>query len=219
MAKLAILADHLLRHDGAFLTNSDFRRYRHDLGRLLIACAAFGANYAEAAYYARPSDPIHIGIVQVLDDFAQSTRYYNLDFLSGAVCGNDPISAWWKFVGEPIIERHLSVAAAARIVAKADAIQRNHGQCSDVFHHDESGKQIRDLCELAIRSEQTAYVQRYGRMYVLQIVRCLGAILTGQSRQCEARGLNAFYGLYETTAPLLQPDSYLLSRKTVYNRT
>jgi len=218
MAKLAIVADHLLTHDGAFLTDAELRGYNHNLGRLLTACEAFGPNYAEAPYDARPNDPIHVAIVQVLSDFAQTTRYFNLNFLSGTVRGNDPIPAWWNSVGEAIIERHVSIAAAARIDAKVDAFQRIYGQHADVFHHDEGGNQIRDFRALALRSEQTAYVQRYGRMYVLQIVRWLGAILTGESRQCEERGFLAFRGLYETTMPLLQPDKYLLSRKTVYER-
>lgn len=134
LAKLAIIGDYLLGHDGAFPTDANLRPFGHDLDRLLIRCQEFGQRYADPPYDNRPVQPIHQVIIRVLNDFARTTRYYNLDFLSGAVQGNDPVSVWWNSVATLIIENHINAAVEARI--ETEARVRNHafGRYAAVFH-------------------------------------------------------------------------------------
>ena len=215
MAKLAIVGDYMLKHDGKFPSNGDLKRFGHNLKSALDKCATFSASYAEAPYTERPNDPIHYAVVRVLGEFASCSRYYNVNFLSGARGGDEPVATWWEDVVGPILQRHLAPSAKARIEAKADQFQQDFGPLVTVVQHEEDESEIRDVHAWVRSYEATRLAQRYGRLYVLQIVRWLAAILTGQSRKCMERGFDAFFYLHETTGLLLQNDQYFKTRKSI----
>jgi hypothetical protein len=175
MGKLIFLADHAIRNDGAFPTNKELKKFHHKLTPLLKECEAIGARFSQNRdYMIRPSDAIHRGIEEVLHRFATNLRYYNLDHLDGAAQGQqDPVALWWEKVATPICDRHYSQRQREKDKADAVAIQNTVGGITFVFHSTETGEPIQDVHTLFARSRATCVVQKYGRLYTLQIVRWL----------------------------------------------
>lgn len=217
LGKLIIITDHAINNSGGFPTNSDLRRIGHDLLKILPRCEAIG-NIADPkrAYAPRPVDPIHQGIEQTLSEFASKTRYYNLNHITG-VAGQqtDPIAMWWQMVGMPICERHYSDRERKKDTANALVVDQMLGDNSIVIHHGEDGTEINNVGDLVARAGATTIVQKYGRLYTLQIVRWLASILSELSRVgAYQKQIEALLGLNEPFVIFGNDDKYLRNRKT-----
>ena len=218
LAKLIIVADHAITHGGQFPDDKTLRKFGHALTALLDACEPIIEKYAsKAPDVKRPREPIHEGIVLTLDEFATLSRYYNLDLLVGGKASQlpEPIGAWWHRVGLPILKRHYSEKARQKDQAQAAALQAIIGGRAAVLHHSEEGDFIGSVEALSARAGATHVVQRYGRLYSLQIVRWLAE---GISRIAHAgaygQNLDALMGLDEPFVLFLNEDHYFRSRKT-----
>ena len=217
LGKLIIVCDHSINHSGDFPTNRYLRDISHNLSALLPVCESIGAKLGrKGAYAARPADRIHQGIERTLAEFAKGLRYYNLDFITGTAGDQlDPISMWWKDVGMPICERHYSARQREKDAAKAEFLNALLKEVVIVRHHAEDGSEISDFRSFAGRAGATAVVQKYGRLYVLQIARWLGSILSHLSHlgAYEMR-LEPLLGLNEPFILFFNEDKYLRDRKT-----
>ena len=223
MGKLIFLADHAIRSDGAFPTDHDLRKIGHDLDSLLTTCETIGTGLSQNQdYMARPSDAIHRGIEDVLSLFATKLRYYNLNHLAGPVQGQqDPVALWWEKVATPIIERHYSQRQRENEEAGAVAIENILGEISTVIHSTEAGESIRDVHTFFARGRATRVVQKYSRLYTLQIVRWLASIMFELSHHgAYEQRIQALLGLHEPFTIFLNEDRYLRDRRTwsVYRR-
>jgi hypothetical protein len=223
MGKLIFLADHAIRSDGAFPTDQDLRTIGHDLASLLATCEAIGAGlHQNRDYMARPSDAIHRGIEEVLSLFATKLRYYNLNHVAGAAQGQqDPVALWWEKVATSICDRHYSQRQREKDKADAVAIETIVGDITFVIHSTETGEPIQDVHTLFTRSMATRVVQKYGRLYTLQIVRWLASMMFDLSYwgAYEYR-IEPLLGLDEPFTIFLNKDYYLRDRKTwsIYSR-
>jgi hypothetical protein len=223
MGKLIFLADHAIRSAGAFPTNQQLKEFYHNLDSLLDKCEAIGASLDQnQAYMARPSDAIHRGIEEVLSLFAMRLRYYNLNYLAGAAhTQQDPVALWWEKVATPICARHYSQRQRERDEADAVAMENILGGISLVIHETEAGEPIQDVHTFFARGRVTRVVQKYGRLYTLQIVRWLAAIIFELSyRGAYAYRIQPLRGLDESFTIFLNKDRYLRDRRTwsIYSR-
>src|SRR5258708_12878103 len=105
--KLVVIGDYAIGHGGQFPDNN-FLKYTisHDLALLLDRCEVVSETRQPAGEYSkRPNGGVHQGIIQTLSEFGTLTRYYNLDFLAGGKAAKmpEPVGAWWKRGGEPIL--------------------------------------------------------------------------------------------------------------------
>lgn len=217
MGKLVFLVDHAIRSGGAFPTDQDLRKIGHDLVSLLAKCEAIGASLSQHRdYMARPSDAIHQGIEDVLSLFATKLRYYNLNHLAGAAQGQqDPVVLWWEKVATPIYNRHYSQRQREKDAADAVDVENMLGDMSFVLHSTEAGEPIRDVHTHFSHSRVTRVVQKYGRLYTLQIVRWLASILFDLShRGAYEQRIQALLGLEEPFTIFLNADKYLRDRRT-----
>jgi hypothetical protein len=176
-----------MAHRGQFPDNDFLKnKFHHDLGVLLNHCEAVSAARRSTREYSkRPSHAVHQGIIQTLNEFGKLTRYYNLDSLTGgkAAVSLEPVGAWWKRVGEPILSKHYT--ARQRTIddtnaANLDELMREH---VIVRHHSETGDAMNDVATVARRASETRVVQRYGRLYVLQIVRWLSYLISDLAQE------------------------------------
>lgn len=217
MGKLIFLADHAMRSKGAFPTDQDLRKIGHDLASLLAKCEAIGAGLSQHRdYMARPSDAIHRGIEDVLSLFATKLRYYNLNHLAGATQGQqDPVALWWEKVATPICHRHYSQRQREKDEANAVTTENILGDISFVIHSTEAGEPIRDVYTHFSQGRATRVVQKYGRLYTLQIVRWLASIIVALSvpKAYEQR-IEALLGLDEPFTIFLNTDKCLRDRRT-----
>ena len=89
------------------------------------------------------------------------------------------------------------------------------GDCSAVLHHLEDGTELNSASELFGRAGATAVVQKYGRLYTLQIVRWLASILFELSH-CGAyeKRIESLLGLHEPFVMFGNDDRFLRRRRT-----
>lgn len=216
LAKLVLIADHAITHDGAWMSDAALRKIGHDIDALLRACEPIGqAHAAQEEWGARPASPIHAAIVAHLNDFAQGTRYYNLDSLSGgkAARQTEPIQRWWAEVATPILAQHRGRKRVGRLEAAAVASPMEGA--SFVLHHGEAGQPIQSAAAMAQHAQSTAAVQRHGRLPVMQIIRWLATILGAVAREgAYRRGIDALLALPEPFMLFRNDDAYLLGRKS-----
>lgn len=178
LGKLIVVADHAVNSNGSFPTNDYLKQISHDLRKLLPKCELIGETTdASRRWASRPADPIHKGIEETLSEFSIRLRYYNLDYITRAAGQQlDPIAMWWKKVAEPICELHYSERKRMNDAAKAGVIAETLAKYSIIRQYREDGTELADF-DFFSRPSATAVVQKYGRLYTLQIVRWLAAIL------------------------------------------
>lgn len=218
LAKLILVAARAIENNGAWLTDQELRRIGHDISALLNACEPISATYlAGREPGTRPDGAIHRGIVTMLSEFARTTRYYNLASLSGAGAAQmrEPIEAWWENVGQLILDRHYSVAQQAKDDAQATLMESLLSDVTMVLHHDEASRRVSTIKAMMARAGATRIVQRYGRLYVMQLIRWLSTIISELSHKgaYELR-IEALLGLDEPFRIFRNEDRYLIGRKT-----
>lgn len=211
IGKLIILADYAIK-SGTFPKDQNLRKIGHDLKLILDKCEAIGACLSQSQKnMKRPSDPIHKGIEEVLSLFAKTLRYYNLDYLAGSTEGQqDPTALWWKKVAIPICSRHYSQRQREKDGIEAAFFENELSDHSFVLYSPEAGTPIKDISTLILQGKLTKIVQKYGRLYTLQIVRWLTLIISHlpYDKVESLSGLNEPFQIFHTE------DKYLRDRKT-----
>jgi hypothetical protein len=217
LAKLVLVADHAIENNGAWLTDQALKSIGHDISALLDACEPIAAKRMPCdKWAARPSLPVHSAIVTRLSEFARLTRYYNLASLSNgkAARSSEPVEAWWRDVGKLILDRHYSAKQKAKHQAQSAKTSALLSPAI-VLHHDEANKAITTVEQLMIRAGATRIVQRYGRLYVMQLIRWLSTITHELSRKgADQLRIEALFGLDEPFHVFCNEDRYLLGRET-----
>ena len=218
LAKLILVADHAIENDGAWLTDQALRTIGHDIVALLNACDPISQKYAASEQWCqRPASPIHIAIVVRLSEFAKLTRYYNLASLSGGKAAQliEPIAGWWNEVGKPILDHHYSANQRAKDEAQAALMGSLMDGFATVLHHNEAGQSMTSIEAMMTRAGSTRVVQRYGRLYVMQLIRWLSTTISEISHKAAyERRIEALLGLNEPFRIFYNEDRYLLGRKT-----
>ncbi len=215
--KLAFVADYAMQNGGTFPSNKSLMKLGHDLVSLIPICEAAGARVDPGrSFAAKPSDPIHNAIIEVLSDFAETTRYYNLNYLDGSVGHSvDPIAEWWRKVGQPIVARHYKPSQRAKDDATGQTLEMILGDAATVFHGDEAGQPIGTMSGLVRRAGETRVVQRWGQFYVLQIARWLGSLIDALgTKGAYGQRIHPLLGLTDAFDAFVNDDAYLPSRRT-----
>src|ERR1700730_244824 len=82
LAKLILVADHMLSHSGLFPNDDQLKKIGHDISELFDRCEAISTKQRAGKDYSdRPCNPTHQGIVITLTEFGRLSRYYNLDLI------------------------------------------------------------------------------------------------------------------------------------------
>ena len=216
VGKLIYIADFAMANAGRFPTDDDLRKIGHDVESLIKECEAVASKLdANRLFATKPNDQIHDAIVRVLSEFGKRTRYYNLRYLAGAAGGiDDPIAMWWSVVAQPILAKHYTLKKRSRDIARAGSLESVLGPISTVMHSDEMGNPINSIADLFGRAEATRVVQKYGRLYVLQIVRWLGSMVNTLALSGYHRDTPFLLGLDDAFDVFMNDDAYLRDRKT-----
>jgi hypothetical protein len=218
LGKLILVADHAIRNDGNWLTDKELRGNGHDVAALLEACEPIARlHVSEHKFGTRPNTPIHESIIKILTEFGKTTRYYNLSSLNHSATRNmrEPIEAWWQDVGRVILQYHYTAAQQKKDKLRAEIFGALMADFSRVIHHDEAGNLIGDIKTLMTHAGATAIVQRYGRLYVMQLIRWLATILAELSfKGAYKHRIEALLGLEERFRIFGNDDKYLRGRKT-----
>lgn len=220
--KIVYIANYVRTNQGRYPTNKELKAIGHDLARLFSTLSGFPSKSVYGGTLEFPDTAIHGEIVRVLSDFAQSARYYNLDFLSQQLQAQyfDPIQDWYMSVGRPILERHYSTRRADLGGEKAHSLSESLEGVSMIVSSKIDTTAIDDYFSLLLERNDDAYIQRWGRVYTLQIARWLTNLIYG----CTANfphgvDLEPFFGIEEPFAIFLNDDKYFREKKvwTIYN--
>ena len=218
LAKLIILADHSIGNSGHFPANTDLKKVGHDIDTILNVCQTISTKYKlDTKYATRPNDPIHCGIVTTLAEFARWTRYYNLDLITSGMATqlSEPVGAWWRRVGKPILSLHYPVHQQEIDASRSRAMAAAMHCATFVLHHTEEGDPIDDVEVLMMHNSATRVIQRYGRLYTLQIVRWMSLLISELSHVgAYVKRIEPLLGLDERFAMFINNDKYLRDRKT-----
>lgn len=207
--KLIFLADYAIAKDGSLPTNKELKSFCHNIFSLLSKCETIGIGFMPEREYAdRPRDPIHEGIIEVLSLFGMQSRYYNLNYLTGAAADQrDPVALWWEKVALPICERHYTKRHRAKDDANVAMAELVFGDRAFVHHTSEDGDPIRDIRTFFGRAGATKVAQQYGQLYVLQIVRWLSSLLYELAHEAAyKRRIATFLGSHEPFVMFMNED-------------
>lgn len=218
LMKLIIIADHAIGHSGAYPTNAYLKNnYGHDLGKLKKRCTELVHKHrTDQEYSDEPNTEIHKNIIRILSEFAHSSRYYNLNYITQNTSQTpEPIQAWWERVGIPILNHHYTATQRRKDQASATLMEKLIGNNSHIFHFAEDGKPITNIETLMTQGAATKVVQKYGWLYSLQIVRWLSYLLADLSfKGAYKNRLQPLLGLDEPFAIFRNDDPMLKNRKT-----
>lgn len=217
MGKLIFLAAHAIQHRGIFPSDQDLRAIGHDIASLLSKCEEIGAKLEQdRPFKERPANSIHRAIEEVLSLFARKLRYYNLNYLAGSSAGqDDPIALWWQKVAVLICDKHYSMRQRKVDDRNGQLLDQRFADNTFCFHTGEDGNSINSLQLMYTRGRATQVVQKYGRLYVLQIARWLASILFELAHQgAYVHRIKPLLGIEEPFAIFHNEDNYLKERKT-----
>ncbi|WP_428674880.1 hypothetical protein [Reyranella sp.] len=214
LLKIIVIIDYAVRHSGALMPERMLRKYGHDIGLLFADARLARARTASRSdIFDLPANGIEADIIRFLTKFSKSTRYYNLDYLSGvAVTVDDPIREWFDSIGSRIFEAHYKPSDQRRDRARAEIVDALIGSHSAVFHTAEDGSALTTVSSASFRTAQNKVLQKYGTFYCAKIARYLYILLHDLEKPGHQVGLDVA-GLHELFFIFLE-DRYLLSRKT-----
>jgi hypothetical protein len=216
-AKLSIVVDYALDHAGMFPSNQELKNCGHDIKTLLDRAAEISHRRRAGKEFADlPSTPIHKGIIETLTEFAQVARYYNLDLLRGrSRASGDPLAVWIARVGKPILEKHYSQKQRGRDRQKARKLEDDMSRVvSFIHHHREDGVPLESFESAALHSSETEVIQKYGRLYTLQIIRFLAFLLSDVGKIARRNSVEKLPYFNDFFLIFINQDAVFKSRRT-----
>ena len=217
--KLIYIADYAIDNAGEFPSNDILKHsIGHDLDQLFTHVETISSKRRKGKDFSeRPRTDIHNGIVQTLTEFARSTRYYNLDFVTGgktAQNSQDPMTAWNERVIEPIVRKHCTPA-------RRKTIDKNAGIVSSMLPNatvrfvGEAGNVMESVYAASQRAGETEIITKWVPLYVLQLARWLTFLIDDLAQKgAYVCRIGALLGVGEHFAIFMNEDSYLKGRRT-----
>ncbi|HET6400683.1 MAG TPA: hypothetical protein VFH95_04710 [Candidatus Kapabacteria bacterium] len=223
-AKLALIIDHALMHNGEFPSFQEVKDWGHGLKNLLQKVddlsirRAIGKQLKRNEIWARlPQTQIHKNMIDVLDEFATNiTRYYNIDFVTGltrAQSIDSPSAAWYNLVTSEILKTHYSGKQRNRDEQTATLFVEPFGSLAYIMSFSEHGDEI-TAKQAAIALAHSKFAAPFARLYLLQIMRFLTMVMNDLNHQAykdqneNIPDLGDFYGMFNNK------DKYLKRWKT-----
>jgi hypothetical protein len=220
VGKLIYVADYAIDHRGEFPSNEILKKQIvHDLKELFAHAETISAKRRNGQEYAdMPNSDIHLGIIQTLTEFARKTRYYNLDFVTGAKHAKqagDPMFLWNERVTQPIIEKHCTAARRQKVDRNAEIIAAMLKDKAFVHFTDEAEGTMDTVYAASRRTGETEVARKWAPFYILQLARWLSYLLSDLSKEgAYSHRIEALLGLDEHFVIFRNDDSLLKSRKS-----
>lgn len=219
LAKLILVADHALKHDGALPPKQIVKAYGHDIEKLMVKVEDVREDNGVTTRYPKPNDDIARAAMACLTYFADASkgRYANFEFIGNPSFdpANEPVNKWWREVVQLIFQKHYyGTDREKEVKHNAREINLMIGEFTDVFHTDETGQGMYDVRTASERTGQTKWAQIYGRYYTLVNVRWLSDVFSKlTSKAVTSKKIHALFGHSEFFNTFTVEDVYLYERK------
>lgn len=216
IGKLCLMVDHYIETSGSF---PNFNYLKNEIGHKLTLLyersqAVVTRRSISLKFLQTLSDPVHLAIVQVLNDFAEGDRYSNINLLVGSRRTADPVARWFNEVDLPLYSIRVSERKKQTIARNATAVARFMGSHSSVLHTLETGTEITDLEEASHQTGIFEAVAPYRQLYVLQIVRYWVELLSELEHRAHGLGSEDIPFFGELFGAFYNADTYIRRRKT-----
>lgn len=142
--------------------NGELKKYGHDIEKLYVKVLTEidpEDNFIK-------EDNLYSSILQFISEFAKSSRYYNLDSLSGSDKGNDPLYQW-SLIQKEVVKRHCM---PIQLSLEEKFLVEVMGANSHVIHTTESDKEIDNFLDFYSQGKNLDQVQGYSVFYVYKII-------------------------------------------------
>lgn len=218
-AKLAIIIDYYIANNRTFPTNQILKNeYGHDLEALLEKTDQIAESRTHNGKPNRlPHTPIHKSIIKTLSEFADKSRYYNLDYLTrrnAAAQSDDPLRVWFENVIVPILNHHYTKHQKDKHINNARIIDGMLNDFALVRFHAEDGSALDTAFNASLQTAQTEFAKPFSRMYVMQIMRFLSFLLSDLSHDAMKKGFEDIPYLSDFFRIFFNDDKYFKNRKT-----
>ncbi|MEH0417272.1 hypothetical protein [Streptomyces sp. B21-083] len=207
--KLTVLLDALVT-DGKFPSDQQLKNaYGHDLNKLLRAVREIRAKHEPSDFrWKLPHPDIIDDAVKFLAEFARTTRYYNLDVLSGKAPSLDPVARWFQAVGKPLLEMRPA-RQTLRNADKASTVGKLLEGKIIIRSITEDGTPVNSAEEAAIAEHNSEHVAKEGTFlctalarYVIEVLRHRGYAARGAGHAIPEFG--DFFALFNNDDALLK---------------
>lgn len=149
--------------------NGELKSYGHNIEKLYLKVVKEIDNTDNFIN----EDDLYSLILKFLSEFARSSRYYNLDSLSGTHSTNDPLHQW-KEVQKEIIKRHCE---PINISPEEMFLIKQMSSFSSVIHTDESDAPVDNFFDFYMQGKNLDKVQGYSVFYIFKLISHLAAQL------------------------------------------
>lgn len=207
--KIICIYDHRLEHANRFPTNAVLKSFSHGLASLIAHTQGVATARGLSVNPSFFSDTLSPKIISWITDYAQSTRYYNLDTLTGRSHATDePLVRWENEVCSEIVTRHYHPNAAR--LQELSIVKQLLAPIAYVRHTSGAGMQLNDVWS-AVGESATAKVKQKFSMYYLY---CLSRFVCQVLVELEYEG--NFFPTLREFFPLFTSDdrAWILARKT-----
>ena len=214
--KIAFVVDSYLRNSNHFPSDAQLRKFGHNIEEIFTKLIDIAHRYpSEDGFAIVPASPIHRAIIHCLSEFAQTTRYYNLDFIVGgrSFSSPSPEDAWFGSVGRLILQEYPKPSLHSTSKHNSDDLQREYAR-KIVIVSTPNGPGIRDLRSHFEHQQEVTFIQRKAQLHTLQIIRFFAATLSNVQHAAHRGGLASVPFFDEQFAYFFNDDAYLKSRKT-----
>ncbi len=216
IGKLCLMLDYFIDHGDQFPSP---RYMKSEIGHnleiiyeksaLMVVRRSFTMSFLQGI-----SDPVHLGVISILSQFAMGDRYSNINLLVGNTSSSDPISAWFNRVDQPLLETRVAQKKKDEIRQNAAAYSSMLSEYMTVLHTSETGKEVTDIEEASYMTGIWNAVAPYRQLYVLQIIRYWVELLLSLQYVAMKTGSHDIPFFTEIFAHFYNDDSYIKTRKT-----
>ena len=216
LCKIVIILDHALDHGGLFPTDDNLKKLRHDIQKLIQETKRVRDKHPSNDGLALfPEDEAVRVMTLFLCEFAQCTRYYNLDLLhKKADKQRDPISSWYDLVGSEVLRIHYTGTKRERDRKIAEEVGGRMNASTAVYFTKEDGTVLTDAVSMLYDSKKAPVIQKWGQFYALKVAHYLSVLIVDLENESHRNGYMNIPYLNEFLWPFRVSDRELKSRKT-----
>ena len=216
--KLIFFVDFMNRNAGQLPTEANLKKtFGHDLSKIYSHTLEIHNKLPKPRRrYPIPDNDIETKIIDFLSDFAKSTRYYNVDYISNSSAKKtfkDPIATWESAIGEMVYTKHYSKKRRQEDEKKAVIAQSSLSSFVHVNHTSEQGLHIDSVKDASLQAAKNRILQKFGTFYCVKVCRFFYMMLYDVNCLALTNGHDLPF-LYEFFFPFLNDDDYLIQRKT-----
>lgn len=213
LLKAIVIMHHMLRNSLSVPSKRQLREYGHDLSTLYSTCVDISGGEESKVPAVSSLDLITQEILQLLSDFAQTTRYHNLDALSASAQGKDPLLHINEILGM-VLESDVPASTTKRITESRAGIAAAVADISTILAQglDGSDRTLEQGFVLPALHEKAV---RFVVLRIVQLLAPLKELIGDLSRK--AYGLSTpqppFPQMHEFVEFLWADRSYVLGKK------